>query len=546
MHLMVVALLPHDIPISAIPDEVDNLLSLPFRSRLVVPYKVYLSEEELRLCWMDSLPQQRAAGSGEYLTLVHDEPFFTKFVRDRGGYYIWRMGALPRMWEHWWIGGRWDGIVPGQSNIGDSVCCCADWEEHLDKNFCQVSGLPTDLIPSALITLEGEWHPIQGAWYPRNRALRPRSFADLVQPYRDWLAVVVDCQLPPACRIITSSFRASPSTMPIDLTSAALAYLRSTFPKDLLPRENEVSHLYVWACACNWRVCQRRKDRAPTTVRDWLEEWLLRLQQSHHLRLVWRAYRAIGNFIQWSTRQQQWSLAVTDLTPNTLVAYVAALQDTHAPNVKWRWAAVYAWCAWLAEMQAVPANPACGLKHLVQPVHHVPYGFTSDQVQRLLEATSLSHFPERDQSLLLLLLETGMHIRECVGLTWGDLRFGTKQGTVWIKSTPPHVSRWAPLTLTACQRFLDYAAKLLQVEPTIEAIQEAFPLEMHYDPLWQSRRGYPLSVSDLTCILASLAQRAGGFIAPPATARRLRETAILRYLAASPQDLDGLAIRLGL
>lgn len=172
-----------------------------------------------------------------------------------------------------------------------------------------------------------------------------------------------------------------------------------------------------------------------------------------------------------------------------------------------------------------------------------PHSLSHKQVHALLRQTAKTRHPLRDLALVQLLLQTGMRIGECAALTWGDIRFGEKQGQVLIRRGKGNKARTVPLNTSARTALASYVAPLLQVEPTLKAVARAWP-SYPIVPLWISQKGGRLSVSAMGRVIDELVRGCPG-LPREVSAHWLRHTFATRYLAAHPGDLVGLARLLG-
>lgn len=282
-------------------------------------------------------------------------------------------------------------------------------------------------------------------------------------------------------------------------------------------------------------------DQAPLHL---LECWLLDLQADRAEGTVKRYRGATLRFLSWYQHQEQQALVLADLTPITLVSYRTDLQRAHAPStVNTHVSALRAWCAWLTEHGYLIENPARRFKLVGRTDPAAPRSLSPKQVHALLRQAAKTRHPLRDLALVQLLLQTGMRIGECAALTWGDIRFGEKQGQVLIRRGKGNKARTVPLNTSARTALADYVAPLLQVEPTLKAVARAWSSHPT-GPFWLSQKGGPLSVSAMGRVIDELVRRCPN-LPEEVSAYWLRHTFATCYLAAHPGDLVGLARLLG-
>jgi hypothetical protein len=98
-------------------------------------------------------------------------------------------------WDWWRPGGRFDGLLPQQSNNGYASEDDA-LEPEWTRNMAKVADLPPDLIPAAIITPDGEWHD----WYDDVKQFESSEREGkwdqiakaILSQHRECIAVVVD------------------------------------------------------------------------------------------------------------------------------------------------------------------------------------------------------------------------------------------------------------------------------------------------------------------------------------------------------------------
>ena len=52
-------------------------------------------------------------------------------------------------WDDWTIGGRWDGSLKAYADTPD---------DEIGRNIARRSNVPTEMLPDAIVTPDGEWH----------------------------------------------------------------------------------------------------------------------------------------------------------------------------------------------------------------------------------------------------------------------------------------------------------------------------------------------------------------------------------------------------
>ncbi len=89
---------------------------------------------------------------------------------------------------------------------------------------------------------------------------------------------------------------------------------------------------------------------------------------------------------------------------------------------------------WAAQEEIIPTNVSAKLEKPRLP-KHLPQALSLEQVQQLLDAAAISLCPERDEALLLFLLETGCRRGGAATLRVGDLDLENGSARVVKKGT---------------------------------------------------------------------------------------------------------------
>ncbi|MGH2371600.1 MAG: tyrosine-type recombinase/integrase, partial [Chloroflexota bacterium] len=188
---------------------------------------------------------------------------------------------------------------------------------------------------------------------------------------------------------------------------------------------------------------------------------------------------ATGAFLTWlatAERRPAAELTLADLTPIALVGYRTALQRTAATStVNTHLCALRAWCAWLTERGDLTATPAVRLRLVKRTAPDAPAPLTAAAVNALLRAAQRSRHAARDYAIVQLLLQTGLRLGECQALTWADIAFGEKRGTVTVRAGKGNKARTVPLNGSARTALAAYAAPLLETPATLRAVAAAWP-----------------------------------------------------------------------
>jgi site-specific recombinase XerD len=208
---------------------------------------------------------------------------------------------------------------------------------------------------------------------------------------------------------------------------------------------------------------------------------------------------------------------------------------------------LWAWCKWLTDGGYLENDPAARVKLVSRQAPPAPKSLKAAEVNALLRVAGRSRHPLRNPAILQMLLQTGIRIGECAALNWGDIEFGEKRGKVSIRSGKGNKARSVPLNGSIRQTLADYAAALLEVEPTLRAVAVAWPQHEELAPLWQSQKKGRMTTSAIQRMIDELVIEcvAKGLLPADTSAHTLRHTFATHYLESNARDLVGLASLLG-
>jgi site-specific recombinase XerD len=285
---------------------------------------------------------------------------------------------------------------------------------------------------------------------------------------------------------------------------------------------------------------------------DLVQPWLSVLEAHDRSQRTVTRYRAVlKRFLMWYESEERRALSLTDLTPIALQGYRRTLQKTEATStVNIHVCALRAWCEWLATNGHLTENPALHLRQVRTTTAIAPRGLSDSEVNALLREAQRSRHPVRDYAVLQVMLQTGIRIGECAALSWRDISFGEKSGSLCVRAGKGDKARTVPLNSSARSALAAYIAPLLQVDATLRAVAQAWPSERSSrgnDPLWQSQMGGLLSESGIWRMMSGLVKLCAARNLLPAdiSPHDLRHTFAHRYLDEHSGDLVGLARLLG-
>lgn len=301
------------------------------------------------------------------------------------------------------------------------------------------------------------------------------------------------------------------------------------------------------------RVTALKTERHDQTANMLLEDWRRFLQEHDHSPGTVKKYtQAIVHFLAWYEQEERMPFQLAALTPIALIGYRNELQHEQRKSVSTinlRVSALRAWCAWLVDQGYLPLDPAARVKLVGGAAGRSREGLSSSQVNALLRQAHLSHDPARNYAIVQVLLQTGIRLSECSGLTFGDITFGERGGLLLVRAGKGNKARSVPLNSSGRSALSTSVASKLGIEnPSIKAVAAKWPKPASpraFEPVFESQKGGMLTTSAMGQMIADLVKSAGNQVPEETSAHTLRHTFARNYLAQYPGDLVGLATLLG-
>lgn len=296
-----------------------------------------------------------------------------------------------------------------------------------------------------------------------------------------------------------------------------------------------------------------KPDTQQANPAELLSRWKLYLQEEDHSPGTVKKYiQALSLFLAWYEQEEQVPLRLPHLTPIALIGYRNELQyEQHKSisTINVRISALRAWCAWLVDQGYLPLDPAARVKLVSGETGSKREGLSITQVNALLRQAQVSRDPARNYAIIQTLLQTGLRLSECSGLTFGDITIGERSGVLLVRAGKGNKVRTVPLNSSARDAIATYVAPRMQVEkPSIKAVAKHWPKLQSPEaflPLFESQKGGRLTTSAMGQMIADLVTAAGDLVPEETSAHTLRHTFARNYLAQYPGDLVGLAALLG-
>lgn len=154
------------------------------------------------------------------------------------------------------------------------------------------------------------------------------------------------------------------------------------------------------------------------------------------------------------------------------------------------WRALQSLCTWLVNEGAIKEknNPILRVQRPAQPKIIIPDIQKTDLVNIFQDLNTGNFRDTRNKAFLLILLDTGIRLQECLGLTMDRINLETGYLKVFGKGQKERIVRISELTKTALNSYI-------QMRPKVDGF------------LWLSHTGKPLSVSAINGIFSRLRQK---------------------------------------
>ena len=193
------------------------------------------------------------------------------------------------------------------------------------------------------------------------------------------------------------------------------------------------------------QVLKHLEDLSPVTMRNYLSD----LRQF----IAWSE-----NY--WCERQENCFFTPQAVAPSLLIRYRDYLQNTlglKPSTVNRTLMSLKRYFAWTRKTQLIQADPASPIKFV--PKEATPPRHLSDEEEDALVATVNAVGTLRDQTIITILLHTGLRAQELCTLTRQQLHLSKRNGTLRITGKRKKV-REVPLNTTARQALNQYLEAL--------------------------------------------------------------------------------------
>lgn len=245
------------------------------------------------------------------------------------------------------------------------------------------------------------------------------------------------------------------------------------------------------------RVTTFKREREDENLEALLISWSHYLQEHDRSAGTIKKYtQAVAHFLTWYEREERVPLRLGTLTPIALIGYRNELQHGQHKSVSTinlRISALRAWCAWLVDQGYLVLDPAARVKLIGGQEGSKREGLSGPQINALLRQTQVSRDPKRNYAIVQVLLQTGIRLSECSALTFGDIAFAERGGTLVVRAGKGNKARSVPLNASARDALANYVGPRLGVEePSIKAVAAKWPKQKSpqvFEPIFESQKG---------------------------------------------------------
>ncbi|OYD09139.1 tyrosine-type recombinase/integrase [Paludifilum halophilum] len=164
----------------------------------------------------------------------------------------------------------------------------------------------------------------------------------------------------------------------------------------------------------------------------------------------------------WNTHQEEdWDFHPANITTPTLTRYREYMQNVRSlkpATVNRRLVIIKRFFDWAAKQNIVALNPAKPVK--LVPVERISPRQMTDREEAALMAAVQRDGTIRDQTILLLMLHTGLRTMEVCELQCRDVILGKRSGRLLVRSGKRNKQREVPLNVTIRTSLEEYLATL--------------------------------------------------------------------------------------
>lgn len=235
---------------------------------------------------------------------------------------------------------------------------------------------------------------------------------------------------------------------------------------------------------------------------------------------------ALEQFLAHEAARLGRPVALEEVTRHDVGEFIAHLLQTRsASTASNRFRALQQFFKWCVEEELLETGPMERLKPPTVPEVPVPV-LAEDDLRRLLKVCEGRDYnARRDTAIVRLLVDTGMRVGECAGLSVDDIDLDSDVALVLGKGRRPRGCPFGGRTATAVERYL----RLRATQPRADT-----------PALWLGEKGRgPMTHDGLRQMIGRRAEQAGiGHVHP----HQLRHTAAHRWLAEGGSEGDAMRL----
>lgn len=210
-----------------------------------------------------------------------------------------------------------------------------------------------------------------------------------------------------------------------------------------------------------------------------LQEFTTHLLDKGRSRLTVSGYqRAIEHFLRWFEQTNEKNFLLNEVTPADIHAYCQFMltKQSKANTINYKLVALSALMKWAVQTGLAESDPTKQMPNFRPSSEYIPKYLDKNAQNALLRAVeedlrlSRIRYPkrwvarQRDASMVIFIMQTGLKMEETLALRLSDLHLGERKGSVLVRHEKGSKQRTVPLNTGARKAIEDW----LKVRPEID------------------------------------------------------------------------------
>ena len=188
-----------------------------------------------------------------------------------------------------------------------------------------------------------------------------------------------------------------------------------------------------------------------------IEDFILHLESHDRSKHTIQAYRLdLEQFEKWFESVNDDEMQPHLITPTDLREFKHCLiqdEQLRPASVNRKLASIRAFMKWAVGEGLIDVAPR--MPKGVEQVSSAPKALDRREMKALIRAVE-RHGSQRDQAIILVLLNTGLRVQECSSLDLGDIEMSERKGRIIVRSGKGNKRREVPLNVEARRALLAY------------------------------------------------------------------------------------------